>query len=75
MTSRPETERADSFALSVCDDPDCGVHLLAMRADDSEVCEIVISRQQLRGMLGFALLHGLITDGEELFDGSGATVQ
>jgi hypothetical protein len=43
---RPECERAYSFDTAFCTDPNCGLHMIAKREDDSAICEIVMSAEQ-----------------------------
>ena len=57
-----EAEQADSFAVSACDDPDCGLHMVALREDSSPICEIVISREQIKGLILFAFEHSMLGD-------------
>lgn len=56
---RPDCELAASFTTSVCGDPECGVHLVAKRRDETPICEVVIGRPQLRKLVGFIREHGL----------------
>ncbi len=39
----PEVERAYSYATAFCNDPTCGLHIIAQREDGSAICEIVMS--------------------------------
>ena len=52
---RPDCEKAHSFQAGVCNDPGCGLHLIALRRDDSPICEIIIGRVAMRGLL--ELIH------------------
>lgn len=52
---RPDCEKAFAFEMGMCGDPECGLHLVPKRCDDSPICEIVIGREQLRDIL--ALIH------------------
>jgi hypothetical protein len=42
----PETPRAHHFEAAFCDDPRCGLHIVAMRETGSPICEIVMSASQ-----------------------------
>jgi len=42
----PEVPRAHHFEAAFCDDPNCGLHIVPFRADDSPICEIVMSPRQ-----------------------------
>jgi hypothetical protein len=39
----PEVERADSYEMAFCEDPKCGLHIIARRKNGSAICEIVMS--------------------------------
>jgi hypothetical protein len=60
FANRPDCEQAHTFQCSTCSDPDCGLHLIAYRANDKPICEIVIGRESVRGLL--ALIHDLGLD-------------
>lgn len=62
QTRAKEEELADSYAVSVCDDPECGIHMVALRADDTPICEIVITRDQIKSLILFAFMHGMLGD-------------
>lgn len=34
---------AHSFKVAFCGDPNCGLHLIPLREDGSEICEVVMS--------------------------------
>lgn len=38
--------RAARFQYAFCDDPNCGLHLVALDASGSAICEIVMSPSQ-----------------------------
>jgi len=42
----PETPRAHHFEAAFCDDPKCGLHIVAFTEDHRPICEIVTSRRQ-----------------------------
>jgi len=42
----PETPRAHTFEWAYCDDPNCGVHIVAYDRDHKPICEIVCSPTQ-----------------------------
>ena len=42
---RPEAPRSRAVAISFCNDPRCGVHILALDEDDEPICETVMSRE------------------------------
>ncbi|MGY2987647.1 hypothetical protein [Bradyrhizobium sp. USDA 4508] len=42
----PETPRAHHFEAGFCDDPNCGIHIVAFTADHTPICEIVTSARQ-----------------------------
>jgi len=52
---RPDCERAHAFLAGTCRDPGCGLHLIAMRRDDTPICEVVIGREAIHGLL--QLIH------------------
>lgn len=54
-TNRPDCEQAHSFQTATCGDPGCGLHLVAYRRNETPICEIVIGRKALHGML--QLIH------------------
>jgi hypothetical protein len=37
---------AHHFEVAFCDDPMCGLHLIAFRSDDSVLCEVVMDAEQ-----------------------------
>lgn len=41
---RPDCERAHSFQIGVCGDPECGLHIIAYRHDDTPICEMIVAR-------------------------------
>jgi hypothetical protein len=54
-------EPAYSFDACVCGDPECGsLHLVARRTDGSAICELVIAREQLQGLLLMSIESGLL---------------
>ena len=42
----PETPRAHHFEAAFCEDPNCGLHIVAFTEDHKPICEIVTSRTQ-----------------------------
>ena len=54
---RPDCEKAHSFQVGVCSDPDCGLHIIAYRRNDQPICEIVVGRNNpgIRDLL--TLIH------------------
>jgi hypothetical protein len=42
----PETPRAHHFEAAFCDDPNCGLHIVAFTENHKPICEIVTSRRQ-----------------------------
>jgi hypothetical protein len=52
---RPGCEQAHSFQTATCGDPNCGLHMVAFRRDDTPICEIVIGRESIRGLI--RLIH------------------
>lgn len=42
----PETPRAHHFEAAFCDDPHCGIHIIAFTASHEPICEIVTSARQ-----------------------------
>ena len=57
--NRPDCEQAHSFGTTTCDDPDCGLHLIAYRRDDTPICEMVIGRKALHELLTIIHEQGL----------------
>jgi hypothetical protein len=57
--NRPDCERAHSVSAALCDDPGCGLHLIAWRHDDKAICEIVMGRPAIRELLAMIHEHGL----------------
>jgi hypothetical protein len=44
---RPGKDKlAHGFQIAFCDDPGCGLHIVALNPDDSPICEIVMSPKQ-----------------------------
>jgi len=58
--NRPDCEKAHSVSAAVCDDPGCGLHLIAWRSNDQPICEVVMGREAVRGLL--AMIHDLGLD-------------
>ena len=56
---RAMCEQAYSFNSYTCDDPECGLHLIAERQNGSNICEIVIGRDQLLSLLRYIHDEGL----------------
>jgi hypothetical protein len=56
---RPDCEKAHSFETCVCGDPECGLHVIPMRRNGTPICEVVIGREQLRGVLAYIHENGL----------------
>lgn len=48
---RLDCEKAHSFTAGVCGDPGCGLHIVALRANDQPICELIIGRAAIRGLL------------------------
>ena len=46
-------ERAHAFQLMFCARPTCGVHILSLRADDTPICETVMSQEQTLAMIEY----------------------
>ena len=42
---------ANSFTTNFCDDPLCGLHIVALDKDGKPICEIVMSRVIARKMM------------------------
>jgi hypothetical protein len=42
----PETPRAHHFEAAFCDDPNCGLHIVAFTESHKPICEIVTSSRQ-----------------------------
>jgi hypothetical protein len=57
--ARPDCEKASAFEAVPCTDPNCGLHLIALRRDDTPICEIVVSREALHGLLEIIHDEGL----------------
>lgn len=57
--ARPNCEKADAFHALTCFDPNCGLHLIALRADETPICEIVIGRAAIRDLLEIIHDEGL----------------
>jgi hypothetical protein len=56
---RPDCERAHSFEAGTCREPGCGLHLIAIRANNTPICEIVIGRGAIHGLLQLIHNEGL----------------
>lgn len=56
---RPHCEQAAAFLTTRCSDPLCGIHLIAQRSGGEPICEIVVGRTQLLGLLGYIHDAGL----------------
>jgi hypothetical protein len=59
LIDRPDCEKAHAFQATTCNDPGCGLHLIAERRDGSSICEIVIGRKALHELLALIHDHGL----------------
>jgi hypothetical protein len=59
FVKRPDCEQAHSFQCSTCEDPNCGLHLIPTRQNGQPICEVVIGREQLRGVLRCIHENGL----------------
>lgn len=57
--NRPDCPRAHAVASFICGDPECGLHLVAERRDGRPICEIVIGREQIHGLLQMIHDQGL----------------
>jgi hypothetical protein len=58
---RPNCQQAYAISTYICPDAECGLHIVAW-ADATEnrpICEIVIGREQLHGILGMIHENGL----------------
>jgi hypothetical protein len=42
----PDVTRAHHFEAAFCDNPECGLHIVAFTEDHKPICEIVTSRRQ-----------------------------
>lgn len=42
----PDVPRAHHFEAAFCDDPNCGLHIVAKRESGAPICEIVMSANQ-----------------------------
>ena len=52
------TKRADSFFLSICDDPDCGAHLTPINRFGTPYCEMIIPKDAVPSFISH--LQGLM---------------
>lgn len=57
--NRPDCEKAHSVSAALCEDPGCGLHLIAWRSNDQPICEIVMGRNAVRELLDLIHEHGL----------------
>ncbi|MBT1509337.1 hypothetical protein KIP88_02385 [Bradyrhizobium sp. SRL28] len=57
--NRPDCEKAFSFEAGTCDDPGCGLHIIAERRDGTAICEIIIGRKSIHGLLQIIHDEGL----------------
>jgi len=48
---RPNCEQAHAFTVFMCGDPTCGLHLVPERRDGTPICEMVIGRPAIQGLL------------------------
>ena len=56
---RPDCERAHAFSAGTCSDKNCGLHIIPERANGTAICEIVIGRDALHGLLRIIHDEGL----------------
>jgi hypothetical protein len=57
--TRPNCEQAHAFQAATCLDPGCGLHLIAYRANNKPICEIVLGREAIHGLLRLIHEQGL----------------
>lgn len=48
----PEVERTHHFDMAFCGNPDCGLHIVAYREDNTAICETVMSASQTFALVG-----------------------
>jgi hypothetical protein len=48
---RPHAELVHHFEVAVCDEANCGVHLIARRENNDAICELVIGKEGMLGMI------------------------
>lgn len=58
----PEVPKAHSYQIAFCGSPDCGLHLLSRREDDTVICETVMSPEGTVALVEICIEH-LITSG------------
>jgi hypothetical protein len=56
---QPDCEKAFSFQTGQCGDPNCGLHLVAYRRNETPICEIVVGRDQVLALLAYIHDRGL----------------
>jgi hypothetical protein len=57
--TRPDCEKAHAFRTYLCEDPGCGLHIVPLRRDETPICEMVVGRVALRGLLTLIHENGL----------------
>ena len=55
MSEEPPIKRATTFSTGFCDDPTCGLHVVARDEKDEPICEIIMSRQVTRDFIAVCL--------------------
>jgi hypothetical protein len=53
----PEVERAYAVCANFCDDPHCGLHLIAERHNGDVICEVVMSPEQTLALVNLCKEH------------------
>jgi hypothetical protein len=54
MTTDGRPGRAYGFKMAFCSDPECGLHIIPLRQDDTPICEIVMSTAQTLELIKFS---------------------
>jgi hypothetical protein len=55
--SGPEIEKADSYNTTFCDSPNCGLHIFSYRADETIICETILSADQTLSLVEYCKNH------------------
>ena len=59
VSPRFDCEKAHSFETFICGDPECGLHVVPRRRDGLPICEMVVGREGIHGLLRYIHDEGL----------------
>jgi hypothetical protein len=56
-TDRPDVPKAHHFEAAFCEDPNCGLHIIAMSREGKPMCEIVMGPQSTVALIDVCKIH------------------